>query len=105
MTEVDPASGLPKVEVEKKSDIERFNRLNEQKAKSDQLVDDLNTEKGQLILNKIKEQLLSRVNKFINEDAECRVLNKLLIDMGLTISVGDMAVERMMRWVMKKGTV
>lgn len=103
MAETDPATGLPISQVEKKSNVERFNRLSEQKAKSDQLAEDIGTEKGQLILHKIQEHLLNRVNKLIDEDGECKALKKLLIDMGVTISVGDMAVERLMRLVMKKG--
>ncbi len=102
MPEVDPATGFPKVEMEKKSNMERLNRLDEQKVQSDRLVSDLNTEQGQLILNKIKQQLLNRVNKLIDEDGECKALKRLLIDMGVTISVGDMAVERLMKLVMKQ---
>ena len=102
MAEVDPASGLPISQVEKKSDMERFNRLDVQRAQSDQLVNDLGTEKGQLVLNKIQEHLLKRVNRLIDEDGECKALKRLLVDMGVTISVGDMAVERLMKLVMKK---
>ncbi len=102
MPETDPATGMPKSEVEKKSNVERFNRLSEQKAKSDQLVEDIGTEKGQLILHKIQEHLLNRVNKLIDEDGECKALKRLLIDMGVTISIGDMAVERLMKLVMKQ---
>lgn len=102
MPEVDPASGLPISQVEKKSDIERFNRFDVQRAQSEQLINDLDTEKGQLILNKIREHLLSRVNKLIDEDGECKALKRLLVDMGVTISVGEMAVERLMKMVMKK---
>ena len=102
MAEVDPASGLPISQVEKKSDMERFNRLSEQKARSDQLVEDINSEKGQMVLNKVKEHLLNRVNKLIDEDGECKALKKLLIDMGLQINVGEMAADRLMRLVMKK---
>ncbi len=102
MAETDPATGLPKSEVEKKSNVERFNRLDVQRVQSDRLVNDLNTEQGQLILNKIKQQLLNRVNKLIDEDGECKALKRLLIDMGVTISIGDMAVERLMKLVMKK---
>lgn len=102
MAEVDPASGLPISQVEKKSDMERFNRLDGQRAQSDQLISDLGTEKGQLVLNKIREHLLKRVNKLIDEDGECKALKRLLVDMGVTISVGDMAVERLMKLVMKK---
>ena len=102
MPEVDPASGLPKVEVEKKSNIEKFNRLSDQKARSDQLSEDVGSEKGQLVLHKIQEHLLARVNKLIEEDGECRALKRILVDMGVTISVGDMAVERLMKLVMKK---
>jgi len=102
MPEVDPASGLPISQVEKKSDIERFNRFDVQRAQSEQLINDLDTEKGQLILNKIREHLISRVNKLIDEDGECKALKRLLVDMGVTISVGEMAVERLMKLVMKK---
>ncbi len=102
MPEVDPATGLPKIEMEKKSNVERFNRLSEQKAKSDQLVEDIGTEKGQLVLHKIQEHLLNRVNKLIDEDGESKALKRLLVDMGVTINIGDMAVERLMRLVMKK---
>ncbi len=102
MPETDPATGMPKSEVEKKSNVERFNRLSEQKAKSDQLVEDIGTEKGKLILHKIQEHLLTRVNKLIDEDGECKALKRLLIDMGVTISIGDMAVERLMKLVMKQ---
>ncbi len=102
MAEVDPASGLPISQVEKKSDVEKFNRLDGQRAQSDQLINDLGTEKGQLVLNKIREHLLKRVNKLIDEDGECKALKRLLVDMGVTISIGDMAVERLMKLVMKK---
>lgn len=102
MPETDPSTGMPKSEVEKKSNIERFNRLDGQRVQSDQLINDLGTEKGQLILNKIREHLLKRVNKLIDEDGECKALKRLLVDMGVTISVGNMAVERLMKLVMKK---
>jgi len=102
MVQVDPATGLPISEVEKKSNIEIFNRLDGQRTQSDQLINDLGTEKGQLILNKIREHLLKRVNKLIDEDGECKALKRLLVDMGVTINVGDMAVERLMKLVMKK---
>ena len=102
MVQVDPATGLPISEVEKKSDIEAFNRFNNQKAKSDQLVADINSEKGQIVLNKIKEHLLNRVNKLIEEDGECKALKRLIVDMGLQINIGEMAAEKLMRLVIKK---
>ena len=104
MAETDPVTGLPKSEVEKKSDIEAFNRLSNQKAKSDLLISDINSEKGQIVLNKIKENLLTRANKLIDEDGECKALKKVLIDMGLQINVGEMAADRLMRLVTRKQT-
>ncbi len=112
MAETDPVTGLPISQIEKKSNVERFNRLTEQKAKSDQLAEDIGTEKGQLVLHKIQEHLLAGLNEFIDADpsklvsiqAKCKTLKGLLVDMGVTISVGDMAVERLMRLVMKKQT-
>ena len=103
MPEVDPATGLPKVEVEKKSEIDRFNRLDGQRSRSEQLLDDLNSEKGTVILNKIKEHLLNRVNKLIEEDGECRALKRLIVDMGVTINIGEVAIDKLMKMVMKGG--
>jgi hypothetical protein len=102
MAEVDPVTGYPKEEMEKDGNVEKYNRLNDQKGKSDQLQDSLNSETGQVILNKIQEHLLLRVNKLIDEDAECRVLKRLLVDMGITINIGAKAVEGLMKLVMKR---
>ena len=102
MPEVDPVTGMPKIETEKKSEVEKFNRLDGQRSRSDQLLDDLSSEKGTLILNKIKEHLLIRVNKLMDEDGECRALKKLLIDMGVTLNLGEMAINKLMKLVSKK---
>jgi len=102
--EVDPASGIPKSEIEKPSTVEKYNRLNEQKARSDQLVESLNSEQGQMVLNEIKECLLARVNKLIDDDPECRVLKRLLVGMGIKISLGEKAIDNLMKLVMRKQT-
>jgi len=103
MAEVNPVTGYPiTAEGEKAGSTEKYNRLTEQKARSDQLQDGLSSESGQIVLNKIKEHLLTRVNKLIDEDAECRALKRLLVDMGVTINIGERAVEGLMRLVMKK---
>ena len=103
MAEVNPVTGYPVMPEDKSaSTTEKYNRLSEQKARSDQLQDGLSSEPGQIVLNKIKEHLLIRVNKLIDEDAECRALKRLLVDMGVTINIGERAVEGLMRLVMKK---
>jgi len=102
MAEVDPVTGYPKEETEKDGNVEKYNRLNDQKGRSDQLQDSLNSETGQMVLNKIQEHLLARVNKLIEEDAECKTLKRLLVDMGITINIGSKAVEGLMKLVMKK---
>ncbi len=102
MPEVDPVTGYPKEETEKDGNIEKYNRLNEQKGRSDQLQDSLSSETGQMVLNKIQEHLLLRVNKLIDEDAECRALKRLLVDMGITINIGAKAVEGLMKLVMRR---
>ncbi len=102
MAEVDPVSGLPKEEVAKVSNLERYNRLNDQKARSDQLQEGLVSETGQTVLNKIQEHLLTRVNELIDADPQCKALKRLLVDMGITVSMGTKAVERLMKLVMKK---
>lgn len=102
MAEVDPVTGLPKEETEKDGNVARYNRLTDQKARSDQLNESLNSETGQMVLHKIQEHLLMRVNKLIDEDAECKALKRLLVDMGVTINIGEKAVEGLMKLVMKR---
>ena len=104
MAEVDPVTGLPIEAIEKKSDTEKVARLDAQKRRSDELVDGLLSDKGQIILNKIQDHLLNRVNKLINEDGECLALKKLLVDMGLEINIGEMAVDRLLKLVIRKQT-
>ena len=103
MAEVNPVTGYPKEESEKDGNVEKYNRLNDQKGRSDQLQESLSSETGQMVLNKIQEHLFQRVNKLIDEDAECRVLKKLLTGMSVEINIGAKAVEGLMRLVMKRG--
>jgi hypothetical protein len=102
MPEVDPASGMPKETIESLSALNKFNRAESQKAKYNQLMEDISSEKGQFILYKIKEHLLVRVNKLMDEDGECRALKKLLIDMGVTLNLGEMAIDKLMKLVSRK---
>ena len=110
MAEVDPVTGYPKEETEKDGNVEKYNRLNEQKGKSDQLKDSLQSETGQMVLQKIQEHLLAGINEFMDADpkdlvaiqARCKALKRLLIDMGVTINLGAKAVEGLMRLVMKR---
>lgn len=103
MPEVDPVTGYPK-EGAGITDLSKYNRFNEQKTKSDQLQESLSSETGQMVLNKIQEHLLARVNKLIDEDSECGALKRLLVDMGVTINIGQKAVEGLMRLVVKRQT-
>jgi len=100
--EVDPTTGLPKEAVDKKSNIEKISRFDAQKQKADELIDGLTSEKGQIILNKIKEHLLARINKLAEEDGECRALKRLLVDMGVTINIGEMAADKLMKLVTRQ---
>lgn len=102
MVDVDPASGMPKEPVDSAADINKFNRAEAQRIKYNQLMEDISSEKGQFIINKIKEHLLVRVNKLIDEDGECRALKKVLIDLGVTLNLGEMAVDRLMKLVSRK---
>ena len=102
MAEVDPVTGYPKEETKKDADFEKYNRLSEQEGRSKQLQESLASETGQMVLHKIQEHLLTRVNKLIDEDAECRALKRLLVDMGITINIGEKAIEGLMRLVMKR---
>ena len=102
MPEVNPVTGYPKEDTEKDSNIEKYNRLTDQKGKSDQLQDSLSSETGQMVLNKIQEHLLARVNELIEADPQCKALKRLLVDMGITINIGSKAVEGLMRLVMKR---
>lgn len=102
MAEVNPVTGQPKITSEKPSVSERYDRFMAQKGKADQLSADIESEKGQLILNKIQEQFLNRVNFLIDNDGECRAFKKILVDMGLSLNVGEMAVRNLMKLVIKK---
>lgn len=102
MAEVNPVTGLPKEETKTVGDVEKYNRFTEQKTRSDQFQESLKSETGQMVLNKIQEHLLTRANKLIDEDAECKALKRLLIDMGITINIGQKAAEGLMRLVIKK---
>lgn len=102
MPEVNPVTGQPREEKEKDGNVEKYNRLNDQKGRSDQLQESLSSETGQMVLNKIQEHLLVRVTKLIDEDAECRALKRLLVGMGIEINIGAKAVEGLMRLVMKR---
>lgn len=102
MAEVNPVTGLPREETEKVADIEKYNRLSDQKGKSDQLQESLSSETGQMVLHKIQEHLLARINELIEADPQCKALKRLLVDMGITINIGEKAVEGLMRLVMKR---
>ncbi len=102
MAEVDPVTGYPIGEIDNAEMTAKNLRLREQKARSDQLQASINSETGQAIINKIQEQLLARVNKLIDEDAECNALKKLIIGMGLEIHLGERAVQNLIRLVVRK---
>jgi len=104
MPEVDPVTGQPKEISENKKPNEKYERFMAQKLKADQLSDDINSSGGQLVLHKIEEHLLMRVNKLIDEDGECKALKKVLQDMGINLNIGEMAVKGLMRLVAKKQT-
>jgi hypothetical protein len=102
MPEVNPVTGYPEDEIGKDRNIEKYNRLNNLKGRSDQLQESLSSETGQMVLQKIQEHLLARVNKLIDGDAECMALKRLLVSMGIEINMGAKAVEGLMRLVMAK---
>lgn len=98
--EIDPVTGYPR---EKKSlDTSRATiRLSEQKGRAELLKASLASETGQEVLRKIEEHLSMRIKKLMAEDPECKVLVKLLLDMGVTINLGDVAVQKLMKMVTK----
>jgi len=101
--EVDPVTGQPKVAyVTSKEQSERYDRYLAQKGKSDELSESLASDQGQLVINKIQEHLLARVNKLMEEDGECRALKRVLVDMGITVSMGELAVRNLTRLLIKK---
>jgi hypothetical protein len=102
MAEVDPVTGLPKETVKRAEDAERYDRLVGQKGRADQLNSDIESEKGQAILHKIEEHLLNRVNFLIDNDGECKALKRVLVDIGVSLSLGETAVKNLTRLVMKK---
>jgi len=101
-TDVDPASGMPRIEVEKPSNQTTLDRLGAQKAKADQLISDVNSAGGREIINKIHSQLVIRINTLINEDGECKALKKLLLGLSVDIDLGKLAADKLRNMVMKK---
>ncbi len=101
-TDVDPASGMPRVEMEKPSSQATLDRLSNQKAKADQLISDVNSERGKEIINKILDHFMLRVNTLIAEDGECKSLKRVLVDLGLTIDMGKLAADKLRNIVIKK---
>ncbi len=101
-TDVDPASGMPRSEVEKPQSQATLDRLGAQKAKADQLISDVNSDRGREIINKILDHFTLRVNKLIEEDGECKSLKRVLVDLGLTIDMGKLAADKLRNMVIKK---
>ena len=101
-TEVDPATGMPVSEVERPISQSTLDRLGAQKAKADQLIGDVNSERGQEIINKIHAQLASRITTLINEDGECRALKRLLLGMSVDIDMGKLAADKLRNMVIRK---
>jgi len=101
-TDVDPASGMPVSEVERPISQSTLDRLGAQKAKADQLISDVNSERGQEIINKIHLHLMTRINKLVDEDGECKALKRILIDLGLTIDMGKLAADKLRNMVIRK---
>jgi hypothetical protein len=102
MPEVDPVTGFPKETVKRAEDAERYDRLVGQKGRADRLNSEIESEKGQAILNKIEEHLLNRVNFLIDNDGECRALKRVLVDIGVSLNLGETAAKNLMRLVMRK---
>jgi len=102
MADVDQVSGLPKSMVEKVDKSEKLLRLDANKAASEQLLSDIASPSGQVIIHRIQSQLLNRINQLMAEDAECNTLKKLLVGMGVTINMGEKAVTDLLRLLEKK---
>jgi len=104
MASVDIPSGLPAEVVERSVDANKLAKLEEQKGRADQLKAAIVSETGQAVLHKIEEHLLTRINQLIEGDGECKALKKLLVDIGVTMSIGQRAVDGLMRLVKVKQT-
>ena len=101
--EVDIPSGLPKEAIDKK-DSDKISHLETRKTKSQELMADLVSDSGKTIINKIKEHLLMRVNKLMDEDPECKTLKKLLVEMGVEVNMGEEAIDRLTRLLVGRQT-
>lgn len=98
-TEIDPVTGYPK--EDKPLDPTKVVHLTGQKERAEVLKASIASETGQAVLLKIQEHLMSRVSALMRDDPESRVLMKLLVDMGITVNIGQMAVQRLMKMVTK----
>lgn len=100
-TYIDIVTGLPISPSDKAKDIENFGKLESNKGRGDQLQAALSSDPGQTLLNEIQETLMNRINTLVNEDAECKALKRLLVNMGVKLDLGKKASERLMRLVVK----
>ncbi len=99
-TEIDPVSGYPK--EDKPLDSSKSAVLLERQARAELLKASIASETGQTLLGYIQEVLLARVKVLMENDAESKSLVKILTNMGLTIDIGQEAVNRLMKKVIKK---
>ncbi len=99
-TKIDPVTGFPK--EDKPLDPIRGSFLIDQQNKAELMKASIASESGQAMLRMVEEHLLMRVKILMNGDSECKVLIRILSDIGSTIDLGQVAVKRLMRMVTKK---
>lgn len=104
MPEVDPVTGLPRFTADHKVESDRISKLEDQKGQSQRMLEDISSEKGQVIMNLVKEHFLARVNILIDQDEECRAYKKLFLGIGSAVNMGELAVERLSRLTLKRQT-
>ncbi len=100
--EVDPATGQPVEIINRAKNLERIQSLESKAAQAKELKEDIESERGQLILNRIQQQLLSRVNTLIDNDEQCKVMKTLLAGLGVEINLGQKAVDSLMKLVVRR---
>ena len=102
MIQINPVTGRP---VEENPGISKFieeDKLHRQAGKADNIKQILDSPQGDFFVSQVKEQLMARIDVLILQDEESKGLIKLLARMGMVISLGEIASQKLINKLLKK---
>lgn len=97
MAQVDILKGVP---VEKLKQLQRQEsdmRVKETTQKGIELVEDIKSKKGQILISRMKSVLEDRIVALVKNDAECQGILKVLSEIGTEIELAKAASENLIK--------